>query len=262
MGDQDSKTPLLDELERGPWPSFVKEIKKAGEKSPVCGDLLGQLELSYEEKKGHWKHGGIVGVLGYGGGVIGRYSDRAGQVSERRALSHAASQPARRVVLHERCHPDPVRHLGTPRVGPDEHARRDRRHRVPGHEDRRARADLQGTDGSRLRSGRVGLLPAHPVMLRRPGAMRVGLLRHDGDVRPADPRATRTKCTARRSPTSSRSSSPAVRTTAWRRSRAPICRSSAPGRTTSSRTTARWPSTRRPASTSRRTSATAARRGA
>ncbi len=23
----------------------------------------------------HWKHGGIVGVFGYGGGVIGRYSD-------------------------------------------------------------------------------------------------------------------------------------------------------------------------------------------
>jgi sulfite reductase alpha subunit len=38
-------------------------------------DLLGQLERSYEEKKGHWKHGGLVGVMGYGGGVIGRYSD-------------------------------------------------------------------------------------------------------------------------------------------------------------------------------------------
>ncbi|MCX6615913.1 MAG: dissimilatory-type sulfite reductase subunit alpha [Acidobacteria bacterium] len=73
--DQKPKTKLLDELEKGPWPSFVKEIKQAGEKSPVCDDLLGQLELSYEEKKGHWKHGGIVGVLGYGGGVIGRYSD-------------------------------------------------------------------------------------------------------------------------------------------------------------------------------------------
>jgi sulfite reductase alpha subunit len=38
-------------------------------------DLLGQLEQSYREKIGHWKHGGIVGVMGYGGGVIGRYSD-------------------------------------------------------------------------------------------------------------------------------------------------------------------------------------------
>jgi len=75
MADEKSKTPLLDELESGPWPSFVKQIKQAGEHSPVCGDLLGQLEQSYEEKMGHWKHGGIVGVLGYGGGVIGRYSD-------------------------------------------------------------------------------------------------------------------------------------------------------------------------------------------
>ncbi len=73
--DGKPKTELLDELEKGPWPSFVKEIKQAAETSPVCQDLLGQLELSYQEKKGHWKHGGIVGVLGYGGGVIGRYSD-------------------------------------------------------------------------------------------------------------------------------------------------------------------------------------------
>jgi len=70
-----SKTELLDKLESGPWPSFVTEIKKAAAANPVCEDLLGQLELSYEEKVGHWKHGGIVGVLGYGGGVIGRYSD-------------------------------------------------------------------------------------------------------------------------------------------------------------------------------------------
>jgi sulfite reductase alpha subunit len=68
-------TPLLDELEKGPWPSFVTEIKKARQSSSMCDDLLGQLELSYREKIGHWKHGGIVGVLGYGGGVIGRYSD-------------------------------------------------------------------------------------------------------------------------------------------------------------------------------------------
>jgi sulfite reductase alpha subunit len=69
------KTPKLDELTKGPWPSFVKEIKKAAEKSDMSEDLLGQLELSYEQKIGHWKHGGIVGVMGYGGGVIGRYSD-------------------------------------------------------------------------------------------------------------------------------------------------------------------------------------------
>lgn len=71
------KTPNLDELEKGPWPSFVKEIKLAAKNSEMSNDLLGQLEQSYDERLGHWKHGGIVGVMGYGGGVIGRYSDLA-----------------------------------------------------------------------------------------------------------------------------------------------------------------------------------------
>ncbi len=69
-------TPLLDELEKGKWPSFVKDLKQAAEKNPMAKDLLHQLELSYKDKIGHWKHGGIVGVKGYGSGVIGRYSDR------------------------------------------------------------------------------------------------------------------------------------------------------------------------------------------
>ena len=68
-------TPLLDELEKGPWPSFVSDIKRQAEKKPECWDILGQLELSFEEKITHWKHGGIVGVFGYGGGIVGRYSD-------------------------------------------------------------------------------------------------------------------------------------------------------------------------------------------
>lgn len=72
---QKHQTPLLDELEKGAFPSFVKEIKRAAEHNEYAQDLLGQLELSYKEKVTHWKHGGIVGVRGYGGGVIGRYSD-------------------------------------------------------------------------------------------------------------------------------------------------------------------------------------------
>ncbi len=75
MANGNGKTPKLDELEKGAWPSFVKEIKTEAKKNPMAKDLLGQLERSYEEKIGHWKHGGIVGVMGYGGGVIGRYSD-------------------------------------------------------------------------------------------------------------------------------------------------------------------------------------------
>ncbi|MGC9292074.1 MAG: dissimilatory-type sulfite reductase subunit alpha [Acidobacteriaceae bacterium] len=75
MADKKYETPMIDELEKGPWPSFVKEIKKATDISPTGQDLLGLLEVSYHERKNHWKHGGIVGVMGYGGGVIGRYTD-------------------------------------------------------------------------------------------------------------------------------------------------------------------------------------------
>ena len=68
------ETPLIDELEKGPWPSFVKELKKSAD-NPMTNDLLGVLERSYNDRIGHWKHGGLVGVMGYGGGVIGRYCD-------------------------------------------------------------------------------------------------------------------------------------------------------------------------------------------
>lgn len=71
----EKKTPLLDELEKGKWPSFVTEIKRAAVKSASAAELLPLLERSYRERIGHWKHGGIVGVRGYGGGVIGRYVD-------------------------------------------------------------------------------------------------------------------------------------------------------------------------------------------
>jgi dissimilatory sulfite reductase alpha subunit len=70
-----SDTPLLDQLAGGKWPSFVDDMKQAAEKKPMAKDLLRQLERSYKDKIGHWKHGGIVGVKGYGSGVIGRYSD-------------------------------------------------------------------------------------------------------------------------------------------------------------------------------------------
>ena len=83
------ETPLLDQLESGPWPSFVSDLKQEAESRKknekgldyqipvdVCEDLLGVLELSFKHGRTHWKHGGIVGVFGYGGGVIGRYCDQ------------------------------------------------------------------------------------------------------------------------------------------------------------------------------------------
>ncbi|MBI4710269.1 MAG: sulfite reductase, dissimilatory-type subunit alpha, partial [Nitrospirae bacterium] len=74
MSKKKHETPMLDELKKGPWPSFVKEIEKAAVKSETANDTLGQVEKSYRTRRGYWKHGGIVGVLGYGGGVIGRYT--------------------------------------------------------------------------------------------------------------------------------------------------------------------------------------------
>ena len=73
-------TPMLDELETGPWPSFISGIKKLRDTHPesrineMTNDLLGQLEHSYETRKGYWK-GGTVSVYGYGGGIIPRFSE-------------------------------------------------------------------------------------------------------------------------------------------------------------------------------------------
>ena len=67
-------TPMLDQLESGPWPSFVTGIKRLAAKKDMMVDLLGQLETSYETRKGFWK-GGTVGVIGYGGGVIPRFTE-------------------------------------------------------------------------------------------------------------------------------------------------------------------------------------------
>lgn len=72
------ETPNLDELEKGPWPSFVTGFKRLAETKPMMADLLGQLEHSYQNKKGYWK-GGTISVFGYGGGIIPRFSEVAEQ---------------------------------------------------------------------------------------------------------------------------------------------------------------------------------------
>lgn len=81
MAKKMPETPLLDQLESGPWPSFVTGLKRLAqsEDKPYADrmkDLLGQLEHSYETRKGYWK-GGTVGVFGYGAGVIPRFSEVA-----------------------------------------------------------------------------------------------------------------------------------------------------------------------------------------
>jgi sulfite reductase alpha subunit len=65
---------MLDALESGPWPSFVTGLKRLANDKDYVVDVLGQLETSYETRKGYWK-GGTVGVVGYGGGVIPRFTE-------------------------------------------------------------------------------------------------------------------------------------------------------------------------------------------
>lgn len=86
MATKKLETPLLDQLESGPWPSFVTGLKKLADDegksySPIMKSLLGQLEHSYETRKGYWK-GGTVGVRGYGAGIIPRFSEVADKFPE------------------------------------------------------------------------------------------------------------------------------------------------------------------------------------
>ncbi|MDV3237748.1 MAG: dissimilatory-type sulfite reductase subunit alpha [Gammaproteobacteria bacterium] len=81
MAKDPHDTPLLDQLESGPWPSFITGLKRLAKDSDMMVDLLGQLERSYETRKGYWK-GGTASVIGYGGGVIPRFSEIANEFPE------------------------------------------------------------------------------------------------------------------------------------------------------------------------------------
>ena len=73
-------TPMLDQLESGPWPSFVTGLKRLAMEEKhgnMVVDLLGQLEHSYKTRLGYWK-GGTVSVFGYGGGIIPRFTELMG----------------------------------------------------------------------------------------------------------------------------------------------------------------------------------------
>jgi len=91
-------TPMLDELENGPWPSFISGIKRLRDDHPdarlngVANSLLGQLEHSYETRKGYWK-GGTVSVFGYGAGIIPRFSEVAEAFPESKEFHTLRIQP-------------------------------------------------------------------------------------------------------------------------------------------------------------------------
>jgi len=98
MADKHHETPMLDELENGPWPSFISGIKRLRDQHEderirgMANSLLGQLEHSYETRKGYWK-GGTVSVFGYGGGIIPRFSEVGSEFPESKEFHTLRVQP-------------------------------------------------------------------------------------------------------------------------------------------------------------------------
>ena len=98
MANQHHDTPMLDELENGPWPSFISGIKRLRDQhsderiNGMANDLLGQLEHSYETRKGYWK-GGTVSVFGYGSGIIPRFSEVGSSFPESKEFHTLRVQP-------------------------------------------------------------------------------------------------------------------------------------------------------------------------
>ena len=171
-------TPMLDQLETGPWPSFISGIKRLRDQHPeqrineMTNDLLGQLEHSYETRKGYWK-GGTVSVFGYGGGIIPRFSEVGKAVPEVQGIPYPARAAAGGQPLHHR-HAAPA----WPTVG---------RNTVPGlitfhgqtgnimfigADTAEHPALLRRDQRIRLGSGRRRSLRAHRHVLRRRGALR------------------------------------------------------------------------------------------
>ena len=97
-GDGDTflnPTPMLDELEKGPWPSFVTAFKELAERSrkPMLRGVMDQLEYSYKTRMGYWK-GGMLTVRGYGSGVIARYTMLKDRFPEAAQFHTLRVQPA------------------------------------------------------------------------------------------------------------------------------------------------------------------------
>ncbi len=98
MASKIHDTPILDNLEEGPWPSFISGIKNLRDDHPeerireMTNDLLGQLQHSYETRIGYWK-GGTVSVYGYGGGIIPRFSEVGDRFPKSREFHTLRVQP-------------------------------------------------------------------------------------------------------------------------------------------------------------------------
>ena len=165
------KTPLLDQLESGPWPSFVSDLKALAEertKNPkkidfqvpvdVVDDLLGLLELSFKDGAHPLearRHRRRVRVRRRRHRPLLR---PAGDVPGCRPLPHHARQPARRQVLHHRVPAQSLRPVGPARQRHHQHARLHRRHHLPGHHARIS--SKRSSSSSPTSSTRTSAVPA------------------------------------------------------------------------------------------------------
>ena len=88
-------TPMLDDLEKGPWPSFITGFKQLAERTKklMLRGVMDQLEYSYKTKMGYWK-GGLLTVDGYGSGIIARYSRIRDKIPEAEQFHTLRVQPA------------------------------------------------------------------------------------------------------------------------------------------------------------------------
>ncbi len=74
IAEEGTKTPLMDALSEGPWPSHARELKRT--RYPVM-----MYEVAMTEKYTQWGHGGMSSVPGLGSGAIARKSRRPDIIS-------------------------------------------------------------------------------------------------------------------------------------------------------------------------------------
>jgi len=175
--DHKPKTELLDELEKGlaqlrqgnqvGWPD---QRQRSGSPPPTGAFL--------PREKGHWKHGGLSGAR-LCGGVIGRYSDVGEQFPMSPLHTIRVNQPAGWFIPVTPFAPSATSGSVTALALPT--CTVHRRHHSAGH----AHPELEPTFKNWHRPGsiwRLRIFVPHAFLLRRHGALRMGLLRRDEAV--------------------------------------------------------------------------------
>jgi dissimilatory sulfite reductase alpha subunit len=98
MAKKPHDTPMLDQLESGPWPSFVTGLKRLAKDKDYMVDLMGQLETSYRTKQGllEGRHGRRLRLRRRHHPALHRAEGRQGRagVPRRRRVPHPARAAA------------------------------------------------------------------------------------------------------------------------------------------------------------------------